>query len=218
MDFDCIIESELPDVIPAKRYTTYTIEGRSGELNETLGDYEAFDYEISNITIPVERLREVKKWLQGKDKLITHNDIDKYYDAVAIMDKETKLENEWGVFYTFDVTFRLQPFKKRVREQPIIFANGSITFNDPGDETAKPFFKIQSNGGDVIIKLNSKELRVLRTLSDVLFVDCDLGLVYQSNNQPLTQGDFLVIKPGENNLTISSNVSSVELLRRSVYL
>lgn len=218
VDFDCIIETELPEISPSKRYETYVIEGRNGELNETFDDYEAFDLPVENITIPYERLREVKQWLTGKDKLITHNDPYKYYDAVANMSSETKFANEWGVFYSFEVTFRCQPLKKRISEQPIIFNGGQLKFHDPGDEVARPFIKLQSSGGDVVFNLNGQELRVLNTLSDVLFVDCDLGLSYQSNNQPLTKGDWLLVVPGINTLTVSSNVSNVEFLIRSMYL
>lgn len=73
-DMGCIIENELPDILPNKRYDTYSIVGRSGEFNETFNDYEPFDYEIEDVTIPYENLKEVKRWLTGKSKLITHND------------------------------------------------------------------------------------------------------------------------------------------------
>ena len=78
LDMDCIIESELPEIMPAQRYETYTVQGRNGELNETFGDYESFDLEIENIAVPHSKLREGKKWLSGRSRLITHNDPDKY--------------------------------------------------------------------------------------------------------------------------------------------
>ena len=28
LDMDCIIESELPEIMPAQRYETYTVQGR----------------------------------------------------------------------------------------------------------------------------------------------------------------------------------------------
>lgn len=112
LDMNCIIESELPEVMPAKRYETYTVQGRNGELNETFGDYESFDLKIENITIPHSKLREVKKWLSGSSRLITHNDPDKYLDAICNIGEEVKFENEWGFFYTFTVTFRCQPLSE----------------------------------------------------------------------------------------------------------
>lgn len=112
-DMGCIIENELSEVLPNKRYETYSIIGRSGEFNETFNDYEPFDYEIEDVTIPYENLAAVKRWLTGKSKLITHNDEDKYLDAICTMSKPTSFKNEWGVFYTFNVEFRCQPFKRK---------------------------------------------------------------------------------------------------------
>ncbi|MGD1407137.1 phage tail protein, partial [Enterococcus faecium] len=84
----------------AQRYETYTVQGRNGELNETFGDYESFDLEIENITVPHSKLREVKKWLSGRSRLVVHNDPDKYLDAICNLGEEVKFENEWGFFYT----------------------------------------------------------------------------------------------------------------------
>ena len=147
LDMDCIIESELPEIMPAQRYETYTVQGRNGELNETFGDYESFDLEIENITVPHSKLREVKKWLSGRSRLITHNDPDKYLDAICNLGEEVKFENEWGFFYTFAVTFRCQPFKRKLNEQPIEISTNEIEVYDPGDEIAHPYFEIESNGG-----------------------------------------------------------------------
>ena len=60
-DMGCIIENELPDILPNKRYDTYSIVGRSGEFNETYKDYEQFDYEIEDVTIHYDNLKEVKE-------------------------------------------------------------------------------------------------------------------------------------------------------------
>ena len=97
-DMGCIIENELSEVLPNKRYETYSIIGRSGEFNETFNDYEPFDYEIEDVTIPYENLAAVKRWLTGKSKLITHNDEDKYLDAICTMSKQLHSKMN-GVFF-----------------------------------------------------------------------------------------------------------------------
>lgn len=217
-DFECIIESELPEILPQKRYETYKIEGRNGELNETLNDYEAFDYEIKSITIPYDRLREVKKWLNGPGKLIKHNQEDQYYECIANMSKEVQFENEWGYFYTFDVTFRCQPFKKKVNEKPRNLKVGEQTVFDFGDETAYPKFKIKSAGGDIGIYVNGDEFIVLNTLEDDLFIDCELGIVNQPNNIPFSKGVFPTLEPGNNTIIVIGSIYEVQMWNRSVYL
>ncbi|WP_270607486.1 phage tail protein [Enterococcus thailandicus] len=218
VDMDCIIETELPDVLPNKRYETYSIVGRSGELTETFNDYEPFNFEIKDVTIPFNRLREVKKWLSGKSRLITHNDPDKYLDAICNMSKEISFENEWGFFYTFDISFRCQPFKKALNEQPQIIQTTSEQFYDFGDETAHPYFEIDSKGGNISIQIGGKTLTLLNTLSSKIIVDTELGKAMQDNVPLFTRGDWPTIQPGWNTVKISGSFSQIKLWNRSVYL
>lgn len=106
LDYDCIIENELPEINPKPRVKSVSVLGRNGEFHEWFGDYEGYDLKVEGITIPYERLHEVKEWLTGFSQLITHNDQDKYREAWVTIDTETIFKNEWGAYYTFSVTFR----------------------------------------------------------------------------------------------------------------
>lgn len=218
IDMGCIIESELPEVIPSQRYDTNSVVGRNGELHETFGDYDAYDYPINNITIPYERLSEVKRWLRGHGKLITHNDPGKYRECICSMNKEKKFENEWGVFYTFSVTFRSQPFKRKVQETSNSFLKGDFRFIDPGDEIARPLIKIEATGGDFTITIGSKSLTVVNALADTVIIDTQLGKITQGTATLYSRGQWPSIEPGENILTTSGNLTGGILLNRSVWL
>lgn len=217
-DMGCIIESELPEISANKRYETYTVVGRSGELHETFDDYEAYDYEIEDITIPRERVSEVKQWLSGRGQLITHNDQDKYRDCICTMSKPMEFENEWGVFYTFKAVFRSQPFRKKVRDNPKSFSKGSLAFFDHGQEVAKPYFEIQSTGGDITITIGKRSLTLLNTLAATVTVDCENGKAIQEGLTVFTKGDWPWIYPGENVLTASGPIKSGQIWNRSVWL
>lgn len=219
LDFDCIIEEELPEILPKKRYETFKILGRNGDMSETFGDYDAFDYPVKGITIPIERLREVKNWLTGSGKLITHNDPEKYYEAIAIMDNEVKFQNEWGVFYTFDITFHCQPLKRLVSEYPIEFGSGAIEFHNPGDVNCHPLITIANPDVYVILELNGDVFFVLDVLKEPLIIDTELGVAYQkSGGQRMTKGKWPVIKPGRNQLLANNIDDGSTLLQRSLYL
>ena len=81
-DMGCIIEKELPDITAQPNIEEISVLGRSGSLLEWYGDYKSYDLPAGTVTIPYENLEEVKRWLSGGGKLITHNDIDKVIDAV----------------------------------------------------------------------------------------------------------------------------------------
>lgn len=216
VDMDCIIETELPDISPNKRYEEITVLGRSGTLHETFDDYEPYDLEVKSITIPYDRLQDVKQWLQGRGQLITHNDYNVYRDAICMMNSPIQFENEWGFFYTFDVTFRCQPFKREVDEQAVYFTN-SLKFNDPGDEKTKPYLELLPTGSNVTIAINDSSLTIINSGTEIIKVDCEHGKIIQGSKTLFSKGDWPVVTPGQNKLSVTG-ISSGKILRRSAYL
>lgn len=217
-DMGCIIEKEIVEISPLKRYETSEVTGRSGELHETFGDYEAYDFEIKDITIPYENLQIVKRWLRGFGKLITHNDLDKYRECICSMKKGLEFENEWGVFYSFSVIFRCQPFRKKVNETPIFLSKGLNYFHDPGDETSNPYLEIMSKGGNIELQIANKKLMILNTLAGLVTIDNEKGKVMQSGVPLFTKGDWLTNNSTQSNISIKGNFSEAKLFVRSVWL
>lgn len=218
LDMECIIETELTDIMPNKRYETYTIQGRNGELTETFDDYEPFDFKVEDITIPHSKLREVKRWLTGRSQLITHNEPDKYLDAICSMSKEVSFENEWGYFYTFNVMFHCQPFKRKVGESPKVINVSKIDLYDHGDEKTQPYFEIDSKGGNLSIKIGNRALTILNTMAGTVTVDTELGKVMQEGLPLFTQGDWPFLIPGKNTIELSGKFDQIRFWNRSVYL
>lgn len=218
-DFGLIIENEIKELSPNKRYETISVLGKSGELYETFDDYDAYDLKIPNVSIPYDRLYEVKEWLSGTSQLITHNDIDKYIECTCSMNKPIEFENEIGVFYKFDITFRCQPFRRKVNKESekLELEPNYKKYHDPGQEKPRPFIELVSNGGDVTIKLNENTLTLVDTSEGYLFVDNEKGLVVQNNKLILTKGEFLVGKPGWNEISVS-NATNIIIHRKSVWL
>ena len=218
-DFGLIIENEIKEASPNKRYEIITVLGMNGEYHETFDDYEAYDLEIPNVSIPYDMLNSVKQWLTGYSELITHNDVDKYRECICSMNEPIEFENEIGVFYKFSITFRCQPFRRKVNKESekIKVEHNHFKYFDYGQEKSKPFIELVSNGGDVTIKLNDNKLTLANTSKGYLFVDNEKGLVVQNNKLVLTKGDFLVGKPGWNEIDVS-NATEIFVHKRSVWL
>lgn len=218
LDHGLIIQDELPVISSVPNIEEIKILGRSRTLTEWHGDYESFDYPVKNVSIPYENLAEVTRWLTGSGALITHNDIDKYMDSKVNINRPVEYENQWGVFYDFDINFRCQPFKFKVSENPIPLELGENSVFDHGMEIAKPFFEIESNGGDIMIKIGSRKITALNTNRGMLTIDTESGIVTQSTKKIVTIGYFPVIQPGVNVIDISGSFKSAKVKLRSVWL
>ena len=155
-DMGCIIEKEIPEVAPNMRVELIKPPGMNGTLHKTYGDYESFNLPISNISIPYENLEDVKRWLRGSGRLITHNDKDKYLQARARHSAPLEFENEIGVFYNFNLVFECQPLKRKVNEQPVSLKIGETEIHNPGTEISCPYFEIISKGGSIEIIIESE--------------------------------------------------------------
>lgn len=218
MDMDCIIESEIPEISPAERIEAISVVGRNGELHESFGDYAAYDLTIPKITIPYERLQEVKTWLRGRGQLVTHNDSDKYRDCICSMGKEKEFENEIGVFYIFSVTFRCQPFRRKLNDRPIPFNKGILNFTDPGNEVANPYLEIEATGGDFTLTIGDRSLKVLNASAGKVSIDTELGKILQGTKNLFSIGEWPEISPGDNQLITSGAMKQGFIQRRSLFL
>ncbi|MCO7180452.1 phage tail family protein [Lactococcus formosensis] len=217
VDMGCIIEKELPDIQAKPRIDEITVIGRSGTLSEWHGDYETYNLDVGKVSIPYENLEDVKRWLTGYGKLITHNDRDKYMTAIPSFSTEVKFENEWGMFYTFNLTFHCQPFKRKVNEQFILLKGGVSVFNS-GSVVSYPLLKVDMNSSDLTILCNNAELKVNNLTKGLVEIDCEKGMVLQNGKFVPSIGEWFDLVPGENKISITGNYSSATLLMRSLWV
>jgi len=218
MDHGLIIENELPVISTFPNIEEIQILGRSKMLTEWHGDYEPYDYPVSSVSIPYEHLEEVQRWLRGSGKLITHNDTSKYVEAMVNISGPTVYENEWGRLYSFDINFRCQPFKYKVAEQFIdLIADNNVVI-DHGMETARPYFEIDSNGGDISIEIGDRKITILNTNYGLLKVDTESGVISQTTKKLFTKGYYPFVYPGTNTINLSGSFKSAKVKLRSVWL
>lgn len=216
-DFELTVEEEIEEVSPNERFNEIVVPGRNGFLTEWDGDYDEYPLVIKSCNIPYERLAEVKRWLRGRGQLITHNDTDKYRDCVCNINKPLPFKNEWGVFYTFDIEFKCQPLRKKVNDIPHSLTSIQKIITNHGDETCRPDFEIISNGGDIKIQVNKKELILLDTPKGVIFVYSELGKVASSQKYIRSKGEWPSMEMGENTVSVKGDYQEVKMWKRSVW-
>lgn len=217
IDMGCIIEKELPDITAQPNIEEISVLGRSGSLLEWYGDYKSYDLPVGTVTIPYENLEEVKRWLFGSGKLITHNDIDKVIDATVSFSNAITFENEWGVFYNFSLTFHCQPLKHKSNEQSIELHSKNNLFN-PGSVPSYPIIYFETGGGNFEIACNDVSLKIPSMLNGSVTIDCEKGFVVQNSRQLRTTGEWPEILPGKNTISVTGNYSDAEILLRSSWI
>lgn len=219
VDMGCIIEKEIPDIQARPNIDEISVVGRSGTLTEWHGDYEPYDLDVGKISILYANLEEVRRWLTGSGELITHNDYGKFIEAIPDFSLARKYENEWGYFYTFDLTFRCQPLKRKVNEQPLLLNRASQTFFNPG--SIKSFPKIEFyNAQNVYFKLvcNHVELTLPHLGKGAVTIDCEKGMAIQGGEIVRSVGEWPEIYPGENEVSIYGDYLDAKLFMRSLWL
>lgn len=217
IDHGLIIEQELPYTVAKQKCEEITIIGSNRTLHEWFEDYEPFDFVIPNVSISYEKLPQVKRWLMGKSRLITHNDPDKYCYATCNMSAEQPYQNEWGMFYTFSITFRCDPLKYKINEPFIFLKQGSNSVTNHGDEKAAPFLEIESNGGDITLSCDDTSLTVLATTPGLLVIDNELPMCMQGVSKR-TKGNWLRLPPGDQVITLTGNIESAKMKMKGAYL
>ena len=218
LDHGLIIESELPVISAVPNIEEIPILGRNRTLTEWHGDYESYDLPVKNVSIPYDNIAEVQRWLRGQGKLITHNNVDKYIDAKVNINRPVEFENQWGVFYDFDIVFKCQPLMFKVNEKFIELTNGNNNLIDNGMEIGRPYFEIDSNGGDISIQIKDRKLTILNTNPGRLTIDTESGAIIQPTKKLFSTGYFPFIEPGMNNIKLTGSFKSAKVKLRSVWL
>ena len=148
----------------AKRYTEYTIAGRSGKLHVDDGSYEEIEKSISFMC--AEKYVETATiWLSQITEICTSAEPDRVFSVTPGVTIKTATTTP-GLF-EFSVSFKCYPLSKDF--EPITYEIIDTDFNlqNPSQITAYPSFEIFGSGtitiqvGDQVITLTDVDGRVI---------------------------------------------------------
>lgn len=218
LDMNCIIENELPEITPGERVTEKIVTGRSGELTQTFGDYDAYDYPVEFTILDYEKLEDVKRWLRGEGQLITHNDLDKYR-VVRVKGEPREYQNEWDTFWTVGVTFRSEPFRRQINEPLVTLIKGSNSVYNSGNENSFPVFTFKVTSGNIVLTMNNETFTITSPPANKeITLDTENGICYADGTYIRTTGEFPTLLEGNNNITLTGNITLATMDKRSVFL
>ncbi len=217
--FAGLIVCELPSIKkPPKRYNKISIDGRDGDIIETLG-YEAYDKEIKIALSYGYDIDALFEWLDGSGDLILSNEPNRIYTAELVdeIDFERLVCFKTGV-----IKFHIQPYKISTHTAKELFRNtagalsGTVKITNEGNTTALPQIRL-TVAGKLSLTVNGVYCCTIETQSSsTLTLYCEEQEIRAGNFvkdgalcTSLMSGDFPVLSKGEN--TIDFSVSTTNL-------
>ena len=217
--FQSLVVQELPPITkPPVKYNVTTIDGKDGDIVETLG-YKSYDKEISIGIKNTTELDQIIEWLTGNGELILSNEPDKYYKA-QILD-QVNFERLVR-FRTAKIKFHVQPYKYSELEgiQTINSESmNSITITNNGNTIAKPIITL-TGIGIVDILYNNKELKFTFDINGKATFDSEKQDVSNSDillNRNMI-GDFIELNVGNNVFQWAGTITKWEIQNRSRWI
>ena len=216
-DFGILI-SQRPNIpSPKRRVNTINIPGRDSNLRF---DEKTYD----DITLTVEcsvkdreniadKIDDIKVWLfgAGESDLIFSFQDDKKYTAQVV--NAIDFKQVYKYFSEFPIIFNCRPFKYAVENNIVNIIETGTTINNLGTIESEPVINIYGSG-DIVFKINGQQIS-LKSVSEKIIVDSVIQDCYDDAGDNLNgnmSGEFLKMKPGENIIEWSGNVTKVELL------
>lgn len=220
-DLGVVIEKAPKISRGTRKFTTYTIPGRSGDIIEPQDAWSNYTQSYSiwagGYTDGSAQLSmsAISAWLlspTGYQRLEDNFEPDIFRLAYFVGPIEA--EDILSQVGKCDIQFNCKPQRYlKLGEKTKAFSSGDKIFN-PTQFAAKPLIKVYGTGNGSVT-INGFTLTITGML-DYLYIDCETMDVYRQtseNRNSLVSGSFPTIAPGSNTVTYN-NLSSVEITPR----
>lgn len=201
---------------PERRVTYIDVPGMDSRLRRDEGTYGdiTLSVECSFLGDPVSKISAVKGWLLGSgeaDLTFSHIPGRKYLaQVVNSIDFEIVLK----IASHFVILFNCQPFQYATNNTPIIISK-SMTLTNPGTIASLPIIKVIGSGsgsltvnGNLVSFSNIDDSVILNSELQETYKDTGTALVSKSSTKT---GDYPVLLPGENTISFSGGITSLEI-------
>lgn len=198
-----------------KRVEKIVVPGRNGYLTNTDNSYEGevksveFDYFGDNF-------RDIKTWLTGDGDVIFSNEPDRFYKANII--NKVNLQQVLQKFHSGIIQFDCQPFGYSLTEKKVTVTTTNYKLIYNGTMEIKPVIKVYGVG-DITLTVNNSNV-ILKGIDAYITLNGELEDAYKDTmlQNSKMQGEFPILKPGENIIDYIGNVSKIEIIYREAYL
>lgn len=219
-DYGVVIASTPSLDRPTRKYNTYTIPGRSGDIVEMLDAYNNIDkqYEIwaanDVYNTAADGFEDITAWLYTTDGYARlEDDFEPEIFRLAYFVGPMTITNELNLYGTSKITFNCRPERYLKSGEKMVEVTNEI--NNPTKFTSKPLIKVTGTG-KCTITIGTRTMTI-DGLADYIYIDCDSMDAYRQdaeNKNNMISGDFPLIDPGKQTIATTGNITKVEIMPR----
>lgn len=193
------------------------VPGRNGNLTKFDG------YDDREITINLnfidfgnvaKKAREIKAILLNAKTFMLSDDYEVKY-RIKKTSLYDNIQRELSVKGSIVVTFTIEPFDYEADDELIVITN-KRSIHNLGSYYSEPIIKLYGSG-NLQFSIGNKTYQV-NEVSSVVSIDSELMLCYEETNNKRITGGFPVLEVGENEIILRSNISKMEIVKRTRWL
>lgn len=206
--------AERPEITVAKeRYLTYEVPGRNGNLTvfdgfENVPLVLHFNFINTNVR---STFREINNWLIGRSK-VRLSDTKMYRIITQSIISVNTVRNDLKEWCDFEIEIMTEPFE--YEDAGTEEASGETTIYNPSKIDAETTLKVYGEGTCRVL-LNNNQI-ILKDVQDFIIVDGIIKKAHKllSSKDNDMQGQYPVLKSGENAISFSGQTTKVEIVKR----
>lgn len=167
---------------PERRYSEFSVPGRSGKLRISDESYEEIEKTIT-FMCAAEDVEAATEWLSSITEICTSAEPRRVYTVSACPGIKTATKTA-GLF-EFSVSFKCYPLAKDYDEQAIVLTSGQTIVN-PSSEPAYPSFDIVGSGA-VVLTIGTQTVVITSVSSSVTVEGGETLVCYDANGSALNR-------------------------------
>lgn len=211
-DFNTYITNAGFYAAPERRYRTFQVAGRNGDLSIDNGDYNNLEITFPGVIheeFPksFSALRGFLYSRKGYKKLQTSFAPEEYRKAIFKHIEDVAVSRE-GALGSFVLVFESMPQRfLESGEIPVELTSSGNVFN-PTRYDSKPLLRVWGNGN---LGVGSTTITIANT-TDYTDIDCDMMDAFhgaENRNSKITLAEFPVLPAGKTGITLGAGISKV---------
>ena len=167
---------------PERRYSEFSVAGRSGKLRISDESYEEID-KTATFMCASEDVEAATEWLSSITEICTSAEPRRVYTVTACPGIKTTTKTA-GLF-EFSVSFKCFPLAKDYEEQAISLTSGQVIVN-PSSEPAYPSFEI-TGSGTIVLTIGTQTVTITAVSTSVTVEGGETFACYDAGGSALNR-------------------------------